>query len=181
MKIVSVKEMREIDRAAIKGLGIPGCILMENAGQGVVDAMDDFFDMEGVSKITIVCGRGNNGGDGFVVARHLMNLGIGVAVFLIADSLSSVTGDAKKNLDILKKLGKKPQIIKTKQDIGKLRVSVYSSDIVVDAIFGTGFSGKLGGISELVVREMNESGIPVVAVILTSVLQRAPRSRLSSP
>jgi hydroxyethylthiazole kinase-like uncharacterized protein yjeF len=85
-------------------------------------------------------------------------------VFLIADSLSSVTGDAKKNLDILKRLGKKPQLIKTKRDIGTLRVSIYSSDIVVDAIFGTGFSGSLGGIAEMVVGEMNESGIPLVAV-----------------
>ncbi len=164
MKIVSVMEMREIDKAAIKGLGIPGVILMENAGQSVVDAMEDFFDMEGVGKVTIVCGKGNNGGDGFVVARYLMNQDIIVDVFVVADSLTSVSGDAKKNLDILKKLGLKPQTIKTKRDIGKFRVSIYSSDIVVDAIFGTGFSGKLSGIAELIVREMNESGIAIVAV-----------------
>jgi hydroxyethylthiazole kinase-like uncharacterized protein yjeF len=164
MKIVSVKEMRAIDTAAIKGLGIPGIILMENAGQSVVDAMDDFIDMEGVSKVTVVCGKGNNGGDGFVVARYLMNQGFVVDVYVVAESLTSISGDAKKNLDILKKLGFKPQTVKTKQDIGKLRASIYSSDIVVDAIFGTGFSGKLRGIAELVVRELNESGIPIVAV-----------------
>lgn len=164
MKIVSVKEMRAIDRASIKGLGIPGVILMENAGQSVVDAMADFFEMEGVGKVTVVCGRGNNGGDGFVIARCLMNQGIAVDVFIVAESLSSISGDAKKNLDVLKKLGFKPQTVKSKNDIGKLRVSIYSSDIVVDAIFGTGFSGELRGIAGLVVREMNESGIPIVAV-----------------
>jgi NAD(P)H-hydrate epimerase len=164
MKIVSVKEMRAIDKAAIKGLGIPGVILMENAGQSVVDAMEDFFDMEGVGKVTVVCGRGNNGGDGFVVARYLMNQGIVVDVFVIAETLTSISGDAKKNLDVLKKLGFKPQTVKTKKDIGKLRVSIYSSDIVVDAIFGTGFSGKLGGMAAMIVRELNESGIPLVAV-----------------
>jgi hydroxyethylthiazole kinase-like uncharacterized protein yjeF len=164
MKIVSVKEMRAIDKAAIKSMGMPGVVLMENAGQSVVDAMEDFFDMESVGKITVVCGKGNNGGDGFVVARYLMNRGIMVEVFVVADALKSISGDAKKNLEILKKLDFKPQTVKTKQDMGKLRVSIYSSDIVVDAIFGTGFSGKLRGMAEMVVREMNESGIPIVAV-----------------
>ena len=163
MRVVSVKEMREIDRIAIKQLGIPGVVLMENAGQSVVSAMEDYFDMENVENVTIVCGKGNNGGDGFVVARYLMNLETNIDVYITADP-STISGDAKKNLNILSGLGLKPKVIKTKKDLQKLRTSMTHSDIVVDAIFGTGFSGKIQGITEDVVKELNESGINIVSV-----------------
>ncbi len=163
MRVVSVKEMREIDRIAIKKLGIPGVVLMENAGQSVVSAMEDFFDLENVKEVTIVCGRGNNGGDGFVVARYLMNQKIDVCVYIIGN-VSSIVGDAKTNLDIIKGLGLKPKTIKNKSDLRKLKLSLSASDIVVDAVFGTGFSGKIRGIGEDVVKEINESGRKIVSV-----------------
>ena len=163
MKIVSVKEMREIDRVAIKELGIPGVVLMENAGQGVVSAMDNYFDSESIDKVTIVCGKGNNGGDGFVVARYLMNQNIGVDVYIVGD-VSSITGDAKTNLDIIKGMGVKPRTIRNKIGVRNLMLSFSDSDVIVDAIFGTGFSGSIHGIVKDVIREINESTLRVVAV-----------------
>jgi len=163
MKLVSVKEMRKIDRMAIKELGISGVVLMENAGQSVVSAMEDFFGLENVHKVTIVCGKGNNGGDGFVVSRYLINQKISVDVYIMG-TVSSIVGDAKKNLDIIVGLGLKPKIIKNKNDLRKLRLSLSNSEIVVDSFFGTGFSGRIRGIGEDVVREINESGIHIVSV-----------------
>ncbi len=163
MKIVSVREMREIDRGAIKELGIPGVVLMENAGQSVVSAMEDFFGLENVRKVTVVCGKGNNGGDGFVVSRCLTNQKINVDTYIVGD-ISSFAGDAKRNLDIIKGLGLKPKVLRNRSDLRKLRLSLSDSDIVVDAIFGTGFSGRISGIGEKVVKEMNQSGLNIVSV-----------------
>ncbi|MCK4397064.1 NAD(P)H-hydrate dehydratase [candidate division WOR-3 bacterium] len=163
MKIVSIKEMREIDRMAIKELGIPGVVLMENAGQSVVSAMEDFFGLENVHKVTVVCGKGNNGGDGFVVSRYLINQKISVDVYIMG-TVSSIVGDAKKNLDILAGLGLNPKVIVSKKDLRELRTSLTHSGIAVDAIFGTGFSGKIRGITEDVVKELNEAGINIVSV-----------------
>ncbi len=164
MRIVSIEEMRKIDRLAIKGLGIPGVVLMENAGQSVVSAMEDFFEMDSVIRITIVCGKGNNGGDGFVVARYLLNQDISVDVFIVSDSLSSVSQDAKKNLDILMGLGEKPLLIKDTRGLNNLKSSLNDADLVVDALFGTGFNGKIKGIASRVVKEINESELNIVAV-----------------
>ena len=163
MKIVTVEEMREIDKIAIKELGIPGAVLMENAGQSVVSSMENYFDLNSTNKITVVCGKGNNGGDGFVAARYLTNLQKNVDVFIIGDD-KTIKGDAGNNLKILKNLGVKPRIIKTQNDIRFLSQSLTTSDIVVDAIFGTGFKGKIEGIGANVVSRINESENGIVAV-----------------
>jgi hydroxyethylthiazole kinase-like uncharacterized protein yjeF len=163
MKIVRVREMRKIDRRAIKGLGIPGVVLMENAGQSVLTAMEDFFDFAGIRKVTIVCGRGNNGGDGFVVARYLMNEGISVNTFIVGDP-SIIKGDAKRNRDIFFGLGGKITPVRSKRSLERLRESLGDSDICVDAIFGTGFSGIIRGIAQEVVSAINESSAFIVSV-----------------
>ncbi len=163
MKIVNVKEMRKIDRITIKELGIPGMVLMENAGQSVVSAMEDFFEMDNVSRLTVVCGKGNNGGDGFVVSRYLLNQGKYVDLFLVGN-VNGIKGNAKKNLDILKGIGLKPKTITSVKDIEKLNRSIRDSEVIVDAIFGTGFKGKISGIGSKVVTELNESGLSIVSV-----------------
>jgi len=163
MKIVSVREMRKIDRIAIKELGIPGVVLMENAGQSVVSAMEDYFEMDTVTELTVVCGKGNNGGDGFVVSRYLLNQGKYVDIFIIGDE-KDIKGDAKKNLDILKGIGVKPKTIRSAKDLKELSLSLLHSEIVVDAIFGTGFKGEIAGISSKIVVDINESGLPIVSV-----------------
>jgi len=103
MKVLSVDEMRMLDKKTIKGLGIPGTTLMENAGIGVVEMIRDMVSLDMLQSVCVVCGKGNNGGDGFVVARHLWNKGIHVDVVLLGEK-KDVKGDARINLDVQKNL-----------------------------------------------------------------------------
>src|SRR5499427_9385594 len=100
MRILNTQQMREADRQTIDDVGIPSIVLMENAGRQAVAAMEAAFDDLPTSKVGVLCGRGNNGGDGFVVARTLAQRGVSVSVFLIGQ-VSDVRGDARVNLDVL--------------------------------------------------------------------------------
>lgn len=167
MKLVTPKQMKEIDRAAINKVKIPGVVLMENAGLGLFEIIQE--EMEGVEelRIGIVCGKGNNGGDGFVLARHLLNNGADVAVFILGKS-QEIKGDAKTNLNILLNTGFKIAEIKTKKDIRAFKKTCPQFDLLVDAIFGTGFQGKVTGIAKDMIEVMNEAGIPMLAVDVPS-------------
>src|SRR5678815_647159 len=110
MKILTAKQIREIDRLSTTQFGIPGIVLMENAGMRVVEALEARFeDLEDLA-IGILCGKGNNGGDGFVVARQLIQKGTHPAIFLFGRE-DDVSGDAKANLNILKAIGYPPTVI----------------------------------------------------------------------
>src|SRR6188508_1667723 len=100
MRVLNTVQMREADRRTIEDIGIPSIVLMENAGRQAVAAMEAAFDDLGTSRVGVVCGRGNNGGDGFVIARTLVQRGVDVSVFLIG-RVADVRGDARVNLDIL--------------------------------------------------------------------------------
>jgi hydroxyethylthiazole kinase-like uncharacterized protein yjeF len=165
MKVVSPTEMKEIDRKAIFDVGIPGCVLMENAGRGIVQIIKDKFKELDNLKVAIVCGRGNNGGDGFVIARWLKNQGAEPHIFLLGNK-EDVKGDAKTNLDIILKMGFKIREIKKSKDIPKFN----QFDLLVDAIFGTGFKGSVEGIPKEVIDSMNNAGIPILAVDVPSGL-----------
>src|SRR5215468_1764060 len=104
MRVLNTQQMREADRRTIDEIGIPSVVLMENAGRQAVAAMEAAFDDLSTSHVAVICGRGNNGGDGFVVARTLLQRGIDAAVFLLG-ALADVRGDARTNLDILGRLG----------------------------------------------------------------------------
>ncbi|MGB4525119.1 MAG: NAD(P)H-hydrate epimerase, partial [Bacillota bacterium] len=104
MKIVTADEMREIDRRAIEVVGIPGVVLMENAGRAVSETIKDLLWHLENPRVCIFAGKGNNGGDGFVIARHLANSGFRVKTFLLGEK-GQVQGDAKINLDILQSMG----------------------------------------------------------------------------
>src|SRR5919202_1760770 len=104
MRVLNTQQMREADRQTIDEIGIPAIVLMENAGRQAVAAMEAAFEDLASSKVGVLCGRGNNGGDGFVVARTLIQRGIDVGVFLLG-SVSEVTGDARVNLEILGRIG----------------------------------------------------------------------------
>ena len=105
MKILTSAQMKEIDRKAIAGLGIPGTVLMENAGIRVVEVLVSAVEgLDAEADVVIVAGKGNNGGDGFVVARHLQNMGLRPSVLLLA-AKDEVKGDAAVNLDIASKMG----------------------------------------------------------------------------
>ena len=104
MRVVNGDQMREADRRTIEDIGIPSLVLMETAGRQVVAAMEAVFDELPGSRVSVVAGRGSNGGDGFVVARVLWQLGVEVHVYVIG-AASDVGGDARVNLDILERLG----------------------------------------------------------------------------
>lgn len=170
MRITTAEEMRELDRAAIEDLGIPGLVLMENAGLRVVEIAAEMLDEVRGKKVTIVAGKGNNGGDGFVVARHLINMGADVKVLLLAN-IDEIKGDARVNLDILLKMDQKIHTITDDKSLNILRIALVYSELVIDAIFGTGFKGAaekhLGEIIEII----NDTEKPVIAIDIPSGLE----------
>ena len=103
MRVLTTAQMREADRRTIEDLGIPAAVLMENAGRQVVAAMESAFDLDALS-VAVLCGRGNNGGDGFVVARTLFQRGVEVAVYLLGEA-KQVRDEARRNLDAVAALG----------------------------------------------------------------------------
>jgi ADP-dependent NAD(P)H-hydrate dehydratase / NAD(P)H-hydrate epimerase len=104
MRILTAAQMREADRYTIEEIGIPSLVLMENAGRQVVAAMEAAYEERLDGRVAVLSGRGNNGGDGFVVARTLLQRGVDCSVFVIG-ALADVRGDARVNLDILGRLG----------------------------------------------------------------------------
>src|SRR5262245_53993302 len=104
MRILNAAQMREADRRTIEDIGIPSLVPMENAGRQVVAAIEAVHSGLAERRVAVLCGRGNNGGDGFVIARTLVQRGVEVAVFLIG-RVVDVRGDARTNLDILGRLG----------------------------------------------------------------------------
>ncbi len=169
MKVLSSREMREIDRKAIEEIGIIGPILMENAGLRVFEEIKKRYPDLKKKKIVIVAGKGNNGGDGLVVARHLSNSGCEVEVLLLA-SKNEIKGDAALNLRIAEKMGIKIAEIKSSFQLKNHKQKIFRADIVVDAIFGTGLSMAVGGLYEEAIREINTSSAYKVAIDIPSGL-----------
>ena len=169
MRVVSAAQMREADRRAIDEIGIPSLVLMENAGRQVVTAIDAVHGDLADDEIAILCGCGNNGGDGCVVARVLAERGVAVSVFVIG-RVSDVRGDARVNLEILGRLG--VDVIEiADSESWELHVSaVLDCTVIVDAIFGTGLDRPLTGLMETVVADVNASDVPVVSIDLPSGL-----------
>ena len=167
MRILTADQMREADRFTIEEIGLPSLVLMENAGRQVVAAMEAAFpDLEG-RRVAVLSGRGNNGGDGFVVARTLRQRGVDVSVFL-AGELSAVKGDARTNLEILGRLGLPVVEVGGGQQWELHSSEIRGFDLIVDALFGTGLKSPLTGLLETIVADVNGMGGPVVAVDLPS-------------
>jgi ADP-dependent NAD(P)H-hydrate dehydratase / NAD(P)H-hydrate epimerase len=165
MRVLNTEQMREADRRTIDDIGIPSIVLMENAGRQAVAAMEAAFEDLAASRVAVVCGRGNNGGDGFVVARTLVQRGVDTAVFLLG-SVAEVRGDARANLEVLGRLGMTVVEITNAQEWELNFTQISDCDLVVDAILGTGFRGKLSGLLETVVADVNALGVPIVAIDL---------------
>src|SRR5262245_4295903 len=169
MRVLNAAQMREADRRAIEEIGIPSLVLMENAGRQVVAAIEAMHGELLERQVAVLCGRGNNGGDGFVVARTLMQRGVGVSVFLIG-RVAEVRGDARINLEILGRLGLTIVEIDDGQ-AWELHVSeVRDCSLIVDAIFGTGLNAPVSGLVESVIADVNASGITVVSIDIPSGL-----------
>lgn len=166
--VVSAEEMRWCDEAATRSYLIPSLLLMENAGAGVARLLMERFSPLSEKTILILCGKGNNAGDGFVAARHLFNERTTLLVMLL-NSAGDLKGDAKTNFEILKALAKTSD--------GRLRIEQYSqrllsgdphADLIVDAIFGTGFKGSVTKPHSTVIEWMNNQSAPVIAVDIPS-------------
>lgn len=163
MKVVTSETMQQIDREAIQGRGIPGLTLMENAGRGCAAVLMELHGLPGTA--VIVAGKGNNGGDGYVVARLLLEQGWNVAVFTLARE-EQIEGDARSNLLLLP-----PHVITFLPEAGMLQQyssSFTSASVLVDAIFGTGLKSDVTGIFAEAIALMNEAGRPVIAVDIPS-------------
>ncbi len=169
MRILDARQMREADRRTIEDIGIPSLVLMENAGRQVVAAIEATHAERLEGHVAVLCGRGNNGGDGFVIARTLLQRGVEVSVFLIG-TVADVRGDARANLDILGRLGLTVVEIADSQAWELHSSEIEDATLIVDAIFGTGLRSPIAGLLETVVADVNASGIPVVAVDLPSGL-----------
>jgi NAD(P)H-hydrate epimerase len=161
--------MREADRRTIDDIGIPSLVLMENAGRQVVAAIEAVHSDLVERKVAVLCGHGNNGGDGFVVARTMMQRGIDVSVFVIG-RVAEVRGDARTNLEILGRLGITVVEIADSQSWELHFTEISDCTLIVDAIFGTGLNAPVSGLMETVVADVNGAGIPVVAIDLPSGL-----------
>ena len=169
MRILNAKQMREADRITIEEIGISSTVLMENAGRQVVSAIESSYGEFLDGRVAVLCGGGNNGGDGLVVARTLLQRHIDVSVFLLAP-ISEVQGDALLNLEILGRLGFSIVEI-TDEQTWELHFSEISEcSLVVDGLFGTGLIAPLSGMLETVVADLNACGIPIVSIDLPSGL-----------
>lgn len=161
-KVCLAQEMRNIDRIAIDSYQIPGIVLMENAALACVEALKTNFTLTDKS-FCVVCGKGNNGGDGLAIARHLFNAGARVEIVLVSGS--EYSGDAKINYDIADSMDIPMEEL---VNIDDFIHTVKNYDIVIDAILGTGVKGEITGLLYDVIKAINESGKYVLSVDVPS-------------
>lgn len=169
MKILTSRQMRDIDRRAIEELGIPGIVLMENAGLRVVRALRSRFPHLERERVVVVAGKGNNGGDGSVVARHLFNSGGRPEVVLLARA-GEVGGDAAVNLAVIREMGVPVTEAPDAAGWAKVRAKVARATVVVDAVFGTGLVKPLEGVYAAAVADINRSAAFKLSVDIPSGL-----------
>jgi NAD(P)H-hydrate epimerase len=163
MKIVTAEEMRAIDRATTEKYGVPSLTLMENAGTAVAEFAQKHFDF---TSVCAVCGKGNNGGDGFVAARKLHAAGKEVTVIVLAKSAKELRGDAA---EMFKKLPMSALWVADEKDFSKPAIEqALKSDLILDAILGTGFKPPLEGLGRVAVEVINKRDSSVLSVDIPS-------------
>lgn len=163
MRIVTAAEMRAIDLATTEKYGVPSLALMENAGAATADFALRHFNFESVC---VVCGKGNNGGDGFVAARRLQNAGKKVSVVVLAEGPKALKGDAAA---MFRKLRVKPLWVAQEKNLEKAPIQrALKADLIVDAILGTGYKPPMRGLAQRAVEVINGLASPVLAVDLPS-------------
>jgi hydroxyethylthiazole kinase-like uncharacterized protein yjeF len=155
MKALTAAEMREVDRLTTDRYGIPSLQLMENAGTQFVNFLCSSCDDVATGHAAILCGKGNNGGDGFVIARHLQDKGLKPSVYLFYEQ-AAVRGDAAENLARLKKSGGRVQEITACAQWEQVRGEIAKSRLIVDALLGTGLKGKVEGLPASVIEDVNK-------------------------
>ena len=170
-RVMSRDEVRRVDAWAIEEIGVPGVVLMENAGRSCAELA--LQKLAGMTKpqVCILCGVGNNGGDGYVIARHLLNAGVRTTVVLCGDP-AKVQGDARINLDILERLGHRVEQMdpRAKDAVERVRAFGGEANLIIDALFGTGLRGELKPEYRAIIEAVNILGRPVLAVDIPSGL-----------
>jgi hydroxyethylthiazole kinase-like uncharacterized protein yjeF len=167
MKLLKADEMKDIDRRASSEFGIPSLILMENAGLRTLEAIEEILGETKNRMIIILAGKGNNGGDGLVIARHLINSGAVVETYLTGQ-VEELTHDSRINYEILLKMGARILPLTSEKDLDRLILSLMNADLIVDALYGIGFKGSLNQFDSRLVKVVNGCRAPVVAVDIPS-------------
>jgi NAD(P)H-hydrate epimerase len=169
--VMTRDEVRAFDAWAINTLGIQGVVLMENAGRSCAELIEDKLKDVAEPKVCIFCGTGNNGGDGYVIARHLINRGVKVTVVVCGDR-NKIKGDAKINLDILERMARPVELLNPSGgDIaGEVERLGAGAGIIVDSLFGTGLRGQLSDEYRRLIESINACESPVLAVDIPSGL-----------
>lgn len=167
MKVATASQMAQLDRISAEKYGVPTLVLMENAGRScaerILRILEEKVGALEEASVAVVCGRGNNGGDGFVIARHLHNRGVYVEVFLL-DEEDRLSPDARLQYEILKRLDVERRSVRDAEGVADLRVFLEEVHLCVDAILGTGLNSPLTGLVREVVETINLSMAPVFAV-----------------
>jgi len=170
MKPMTRDEVRSLDGKAIHDYGIPGVVLMENAGRGATDVAQAMIAGIDASRVAILCGKGNNGGDGFVMARHLHNRGIPVETFYTGRIADAGEGEGAVNMRIVKAMGLPLAEVVSAEDVAALGKRLGDYDLIVDALLGTGLTGEVREPLRSLIEAVNASGRPVLAVDIPSGL-----------
>ncbi|MBN1907708.1 MAG: NAD(P)H-hydrate dehydratase [Deltaproteobacteria bacterium] len=169
MRLVTASEMREMDRLTINDAGIPGVVLMENAAKGATEIFMVHFNPSEASSILIICGKGNNGGDGYVMARYLHNRGMKVSV-IITGERSAISGDALINFSVIEKLGIEISEIPDDTAFEIFTHSLSGCSYIIDGIFGTGLNSPVKGIYKKIIDAVNNSNKHVMSIDIPSGL-----------
>ena len=169
MRLLTGSEIAVIDAGANREYGIPTMLLMENAGSAVARAALEMTNGANKAEIVIFAGGGNNGGDAFVAARHLHNVGANVRLFLLSTP-EKLKGDARLNWDIVKALQIRTQVVKEEHDVRMAKVALLNCNLIIDGIFGTGFHGTATGLVSEIISVINNSDIQVLAVDIPSAV-----------
>ena len=165
MKILTASEMKEVDRLSTERHNIPSLTLMENAGKSVAEFLQRRFPDIARRRIVILCGKGNNGGDGFVVARHLVEAGAKPVVFLFA-APDTLRGDVAANFKRWQKRSRGLQIVRSPGEWQSLKPPLASAEIIIDALVGTGVRGPVEGLLLNVIEDVNRKRPDRVPVCL---------------
>jgi NAD(P)H-hydrate epimerase len=167
MRLVKAAEMQELDRLTTRKLGISGIVLMENAGRGASRLFLNHFDPLPGSHVLVLCGSGNNGGDGYVMARYLFQAGLKVTVAVLSE-LSRISNDALTNLEIILNMGFDIMEVPDMGGWTELKRELEDCDYIIDGILGTGLSTPVRGLYSQVIEEVNSLEKPVLAVDIPS-------------
>ncbi|MGL5206212.1 MAG: NAD(P)H-hydrate dehydratase [Acidaminococcaceae bacterium] len=167
MKLFLAEEMKEIDNAVTREFGLPGLLLMENAGRDVAATAESILEDCHGKRIVVFAGKGNNAGDGFAAARTLLNRGAQVTVILLAD-MNSYSGDAFIQLEVLRKCNPFIFNLNNEQDWDKAKIAGELADLVIDGLLGTGFHGELNADFARAVELINSVAAPVLAIDIPS-------------